>query len=199
MKVVILIPVYNDWQSVSKLLDEINNLSVSSEFQISVIIVNDASNHDRPIYEKDLAAIEKILGKDNITYKKRRYNLLKAYESTGQKSKARDFYKASVYSSFAEFSNAGFQGQSRMMEKMQSEIEDYYDNSMKLGFLVSGNEMQNFNLALKGVSTDAALEIKNSMIGEIESYQNQLREKLKPNEATIDFLRMKNKKTQIGN
>jgi CHAT domain-containing protein len=152
-----------------------------------------------PIYEKDLAAIEKILGKDNITYKKRRYNLLKAYESTGQKSKARDFYKASVYSSFAEFSNAGFQGQSRMMEKMQSEIEDYYDNSMKLGFLVSGNEMQNFNLALKGVSTDAALEIKNSMIGEIESYQNQLREKLKPNEATIDFLRMKNKKTQIGN
>ena len=47
MKVVILIPVYNDWQSVSKLIDEINNLSVSSEFQISVIIVNDASNHDR--------------------------------------------------------------------------------------------------------------------------------------------------------
>ena len=47
MKIKILIPVYNDWQSVSKLVDEINNLSISSEFQISIIIVNDASNHDR--------------------------------------------------------------------------------------------------------------------------------------------------------
>jgi len=47
MKIKILIPVYNDWQSVSKLIDEINNLSISSEFQISIIIVNDASNHDR--------------------------------------------------------------------------------------------------------------------------------------------------------
>ena len=47
MKVKILIPVYNDWQSVLKLIDEINSLSISSDFQISIIIVNDASNHDR--------------------------------------------------------------------------------------------------------------------------------------------------------
>ena len=47
MKIMILIPVYNDWQSVSKLLDEINSLPIDSQFQISVIIVNDASNHDR--------------------------------------------------------------------------------------------------------------------------------------------------------
>ncbi len=47
IKVKILIPVYNDWQSVSKLIDEINNLSINSEYQISVIVVNDASNHDR--------------------------------------------------------------------------------------------------------------------------------------------------------
>jgi glycosyltransferase involved in cell wall biosynthesis len=60
MKVVILIPVYNDWQSVSKLLDEINNLSVSSEFQISVIIVNDASNHDRQEENKNLENINSI-------------------------------------------------------------------------------------------------------------------------------------------
>lgn len=152
-----------------------------------------------PFYEKDLATIEKKMGKDNITYKKRRDGLLKAYEETGQKSKARDFYKASVYGSFAKFNAVGFQDQSRMMEKMQTEIEEYYANSMNLGFLVSGNEMQNFNLAFKGKSTDAALEISNSMIGEIESYQNQLREKLKPNEAAIDFLRMRNPKTQVGN
>ena len=47
IKVKILIPVYNDWQSVSKLIDEIDNLSINSEYQISVIVVNDASNHDR--------------------------------------------------------------------------------------------------------------------------------------------------------
>lgn len=152
-----------------------------------------------PFYEKDLAMIEKKMGKDNATYRKRRDSLIKAYEATGQKSKARDFYKASVYNSFAKFNAAGFQDQSRMMEKMQSEIEDYYANSLKLGFLVSGNEMQNFNLAFKGKSTDAALEIENSMIGEIETYQNQLRDKLKPNEAAIDFLRLRDQKTQVGN
>ena len=60
MKIKILIPVYNDWKSVSKLLDEINNLSTSSEFQISVIIVNDASNHDRQDEEKKLQNIHSI-------------------------------------------------------------------------------------------------------------------------------------------
>ena len=54
MKIKILIPVYNDWQSTSKLLNEINDLSISPEFQISIIIVNDASNHDRPDENKDL-------------------------------------------------------------------------------------------------------------------------------------------------
>jgi hypothetical protein len=57
MKIKILIPVYNDWQSTSKLIDEINNLSISSEFQISIIIVNDASNHDRLNEDKNLENI----------------------------------------------------------------------------------------------------------------------------------------------
>ena len=46
-KVKILIPIYNDWQSAFKLVNEINNLSIDPEYQISIIIVNDASNHDR--------------------------------------------------------------------------------------------------------------------------------------------------------
>ena len=53
MKIKILIPVYNDWQSTFKLIDEINSLSIDPKFQISIIIVNDASNHDRPNNEKD--------------------------------------------------------------------------------------------------------------------------------------------------
>ena len=60
MKIFILIPVYNDWQSVFKLMDEINNLSMESEFQISIIIVNDASNFDREDKEINLENIQSI-------------------------------------------------------------------------------------------------------------------------------------------
>ena len=60
MKIKILIPVYNDWQSLTKLLDEINNLSISSEYEVSVIIVNDASNYDRQDENKNLNNIESI-------------------------------------------------------------------------------------------------------------------------------------------
>ncbi len=60
MKIKILIPVYNDWQSVSKVLDEINNLSITSDFQISIIIINDASNHDRMEEEKVYENIQTI-------------------------------------------------------------------------------------------------------------------------------------------
>ncbi|MDA9177957.1 glycosyltransferase [Candidatus Pelagibacter sp.] len=59
-KIKILIPVYNDWKAVSKLVDEINTLSIDPEFQISILIVNDASNHDRPVEEKDLDNINSI-------------------------------------------------------------------------------------------------------------------------------------------
>jgi polyisoprenyl-phosphate glycosyltransferase len=60
MKIKILIPIYNDWQSVFKLLDKINDLSINQKYQISVIIVNDASNHDRQQDEKDLNNIYSI-------------------------------------------------------------------------------------------------------------------------------------------
>jgi polyisoprenyl-phosphate glycosyltransferase len=57
MKIKILIPVYNDWQSVSKLVNEIDNLVLDSKFEISLIIVNDSSNHDRENSNKDLRNI----------------------------------------------------------------------------------------------------------------------------------------------
>ena len=58
MKIKILIPVYNDWQSVSKLIDEIDKASINVEFQISVLIVNDFSNHDRQDENKNFANIQ---------------------------------------------------------------------------------------------------------------------------------------------
>ena len=60
MKIKILIPVFNDWQSVSQLIDEINDQSSGSNFEISIIIVNDASNHDRLEKEKSLENIKSI-------------------------------------------------------------------------------------------------------------------------------------------
>ena len=60
MRIKILIPIFNDWQSVFKLLDEINNLPLSSEFQLSIIILNDASNFDRPDIEKSFENIQSL-------------------------------------------------------------------------------------------------------------------------------------------
>ena len=60
MKIKILIPIYNDWKSVFKVLDEINNLDLNSKLQISVIIINDASNHDLPELKKNLENIDTI-------------------------------------------------------------------------------------------------------------------------------------------
>jgi len=60
MKIKILVPIYNDWQSASKLIDEINNLSIDPEFEVSIIMVNDASNHDREEGEKILNNIHSV-------------------------------------------------------------------------------------------------------------------------------------------
>ena len=60
MKIKVLIPVYNDWQSVLKLIDEINKLSTDPKFEISVIIVNDASNHDRQNDDKNYENLQSI-------------------------------------------------------------------------------------------------------------------------------------------
>ena len=60
MKIKILVPIYNDWQSVSKLLDEIDNDISDLNHEISVIIVNDASTHDRQGEQKDFNNIYSI-------------------------------------------------------------------------------------------------------------------------------------------
>jgi len=60
LKIKILVPAYNDWQSVSKLVDEINNLSLDPEFEVSIIIVNDASNHDRQNEDMNLENIYSV-------------------------------------------------------------------------------------------------------------------------------------------
>ena len=60
MKIKILIPVYNDWKSVSKLLDNIDDLSLDSKFTLSIIIINDASNHDRSDEAKEFKNVQSL-------------------------------------------------------------------------------------------------------------------------------------------
>jgi len=60
MKFKILIPVYNDWQSITELLDNIDHDLIGLEHEISVIIVNDASNHDRNEEDKIFENIHSI-------------------------------------------------------------------------------------------------------------------------------------------
>ncbi len=67
MKIKILIPVYNDFQSVSKLLIEINSLIVNINSEISTILVNDASKEKAEI---DIANIDKIKSIKIINIKK---------------------------------------------------------------------------------------------------------------------------------
>ena len=51
---------YNDWQSASKVMNEIDNLSIDSECQISIVIVNDASNHKHQNEDKNLENVHSV-------------------------------------------------------------------------------------------------------------------------------------------
>jgi len=54
MKIKILIPIYNDWQSAFKLLENIDSEIANLEEEISVVIVNDASTEQRPEFNLSL-------------------------------------------------------------------------------------------------------------------------------------------------
>ena len=67
-KIKILIPIYNDWQSVFKLLENINIEVAVLEEDFSVIIVNDASTENRPellVNLENLKSIHVINMKEN--------------------------------------------------------------------------------------------------------------------------------------
>jgi|TARA_B110000438_G_scaffold286209_1_gene317191 hypothetical protein len=59
-KFIILIPLYNDWQSASKLLDEIDFQVNNWEAEVSVIIVNDASTELKTGLDKSFKKIKTL-------------------------------------------------------------------------------------------------------------------------------------------
>jgi len=60
MKIIILVPVYNDWKSVSKLIEEINSTVSNLNCNFSIMIVNDASTEQQSIYAPNLENIQSV-------------------------------------------------------------------------------------------------------------------------------------------
>ena len=59
-KFIILIPIYNDWKSVFKLLENIDDQIKDWDMEVSVLIVNDASTEERPKTEINFKKIKSV-------------------------------------------------------------------------------------------------------------------------------------------
>ncbi len=60
MKIIVLVPVYNDWKSVSKLIEEINSTVSNLNCNFSILIINDASSEHQSIYAPNLENIQSV-------------------------------------------------------------------------------------------------------------------------------------------
>ena len=59
-KIKILVPVYNDWQSVFKLIEKINSQISALNDEFSVVIINDASTENRTEFSVDLNNLKSV-------------------------------------------------------------------------------------------------------------------------------------------
>ena len=59
-KIIILIPIYNDWQSVFKLLENINTEVLTLDCEFSVILANDASTESRSEFLPNFSNLKSI-------------------------------------------------------------------------------------------------------------------------------------------
>ena len=69
MKIKILIPIYNDWKSVDKLIHRIDSLVKEIDHEFSIIIVNDGSTENKPDnfgYSENLYSLKILNIKNNI-------------------------------------------------------------------------------------------------------------------------------------
>ncbi len=60
MKIIILTPVFNDWKSASKLIEEINVIVKELEAEFSVVLVNDASTEEKSINTSNTEILSNI-------------------------------------------------------------------------------------------------------------------------------------------
>ena len=60
MKIIILVPIYNDWQSASKLIEEINSIVSGLNIQFSVIFLNDASTEQQAMHVPNIENLQTV-------------------------------------------------------------------------------------------------------------------------------------------
>ncbi|RPF73767.1 MAG: glycosyltransferase [Rickettsiales bacterium TMED289] len=69
MKIKILIPIYNDWQSADKVINKIDNLVKEINHEFSIFIINDGSSENKPDgfgYSENLNSLKILNIKNNI-------------------------------------------------------------------------------------------------------------------------------------
>ena len=69
MKIKILIPIYNDWQSVDKVINKIDNLVKEINHEFSIFVINDGSTENKPDgfgYSENLHSLKILNIKNNI-------------------------------------------------------------------------------------------------------------------------------------
>ena len=59
-KYIILMPLYNDWKSAAKLLNEIDLQTNSWDAEVSILIVNDASTEERSNFDSNYRKIKSV-------------------------------------------------------------------------------------------------------------------------------------------
>ena len=73
-KIIILIPIYNDWESVFHLINNINKEVADLKNSFSILIINDASTQKRPdqkFNSKNIHSIKTLIH-TNLNYKSKR-------------------------------------------------------------------------------------------------------------------------------
>ena len=148
-----------------------------------------------PIYEKDLAMIELKMGTDNQVYRNRVNELMDLYRATGQQSKADAFFTKNIYQSLSQVSSTNAMDRGRLIGSLDDQISDFYATSKSNGSATVGNELQNYNLILKGAAANGGLGIDMKPMGDAATLYQKLQKKLGVNEAAIDFMKIKDSST----
>jgi len=147
------------------------------------------------IYEKELKMIELKMGTDNQVYRSQVEELMKLYRETGQDQKADAFFTNNIYESLNKVGSTNTQDRGRLIGSLEDQISDFYTTSKSNGSATVGNELQNYNLILKGAAANGGLGINAKPMGDASMLYKKLQQKLGVNEAAVDYIKIKDNST----
>ena len=149
-KTKILIPIHNDWQSVFKLLEDIDNELFNWNTDVSVLIINDASTEKKP---ESSSVFKNLRSIKIINMKKNKGSLIEAYVQLNEQAIA---------------SRKLLQQQEKQLEKMAVLIAEDNELSMiimKGGIVTSYDKCLTWNkvtnqLVIKKVASSFSISSK---------------------------------------